>query len=388
MKKIEDKTIKDIVYASLFKRVIAIIMDIVLFFAIFSFLFWPAIDGSIDLGFHNKQIKKQMEDLQFRSGLFVDLSKNQDKSVVSQIDSNVLSDGNGYFTFDSYKTYVKALNYFYLYSDYSDYFWSKKIENPSELASFDKNKWFNEEILNIGKDEKFDAFYYESGNVSEEAVTFTLDENKNILSYEVHVLVKDTITFNNQKYTRNGDENAKNQDYIISYLKFFTESKVYDGEYLISLQYFKERPTYNSLYKWLSSVARYNAYISMIPACLICFFLFPMIFKNGETLGMKAMHLGYVNVEEYQVGRGQVLVKKLYVCTELYIATLTFLLIYLVDYLVMIFTKKHRSIGDLIAGTIMIDTKNSVWFYNKEVEEKLIERINSNLEDANISSEN
>ena len=50
----------------------------------------------------------------------------------------------------------------------------------------------------------------------------------------------------------------------------------------------------------------------------------------------------------------------------------------------MIFTKRHRSFSDFVAATVMIDTKTSVWFVSRAVEEKLIAQVEENLKKSNF----
>lgn len=111
---------------------------------------------------------------------------------------------------------------------------------------------------------------------------------------------------------------------------------------------------------------------------LIFYLLFPLIFKNGETLGKKVVHIGFVNKEGYDIKKRQIIFRQLLLF--LYISLCTFVVgigltslatlgvgvfIYLIA---TIIPKSHKSPIDFAAMTYLIDTSKSVWFHDAEEE--------------------
>ena len=212
--------IRDIVYAPLVRRVFAFIIDIIFFSLLFLATFLPATEGLFDYGFNTMGVLNETMRLQVKSGLFIDRSVNQDATSVTNISSLELTNENGYFTFDGYETYIKAIYYFYFLSDFSNEVTSFYFDNTPTLL--EKNKWFNENVLLIGWDKDFDVFYYENNDIYSSPVN--LNEDNQILS--LNVKVKNDIIFNGISYHRNGDNLEKNQEYIVNVLKIFTDNVI------------------------------------------------------------------------------------------------------------------------------------------------------------------
>ena len=370
--------IKNIVYASLVKRIFAIIIDLLFFGILFCATFLPATEGLFDYGFGTMDALKDTLVLQVKSGLFVDRSAAQDYSSVTNISSTLLVDENGYFTFDGYEKYIKATYYFYFQSPFSEEIEDYYFDHEPTIE--EKNQWYNENVLLIGWDKDYDAYFYPDGSLTNSPVT--LNENNEITG--INVKIKETVIFDGTKYTRNGDSNQKNQQYIVAYLKIFTDADKINGTYHIACNNLARVKEYRQLYKRLEDISRYEAYISIAIASAVYFMIIPLFFKNGETLGMKIMSIGLVNSLGYQVAKKQTFAKFLFISLEVYVGFFTFFLFYLLDYLIIVFTKKHRSLSDLVSATIMIDTKTSVWFIDKKTEDILTKQVVENLDNAGI----
>lgn len=370
--------IKNIVHAPLVRRVFGLVIDIIFFAILFLATYLPATEGLFDYGFGTMDVLHDTMKLQVKSGLFIDRSVDKDCTSVTNISSTELTNENGYFTFEGYESYIKATYYFYFLSDFADEVTSFYFDNTPTIL--EKNKWYNENVLLIDWDKDFDVYYYENNDLTTSPVN--LDKEDNIVS--INVKIKETIIFAGNKYTRNGDNLEKNQEYIINYLRIFTDTDNLNGTYHIACNNLARTSEYSALYKKLENISRYEAYISIAFASVIYFLILPMFFRNGETLGMKIMNIGLVNTLGYQIAKKQVFAKYLFVSIEIYIGFLTMFLFYLVDYLMIVFTKNHRSISDYISASLMIDTKNSVWFIDKKTEDILTEQVTQNLRNAGV----
>lgn len=371
--------IKDIKYANLGRRVLGIIFDLIFFVIILLFLYLPVVEGYVDIGFHNKQVLNDVKAHQVYSGLFVDRSEEDEVPLtnVSLIGREELTDDNDYFTFDSYEVYLNATYNFYSNKGLS--FHKELMEmifKKTDISENEFNYWYNTEVLNIDQSSDYDVFYLENNDL----YSSPLNENAK---------VKATITFKGEKFTKNGNDNRDNQEYILSSIKIFTDTLDFPGTYQEALLHFRNTNQYSNYYLQLERISRYEAYIAIAIGGLIYFLIIPLFFKNGETLGMKIVHVGLVNSLEYQVSKPQVFLKNLVILAEIFLGLFTFFIVFLVDYIVMIFTKRHRSFSDFVAATVIIDTKNSVWFASRAVEEKLVAQVEENLRKSNfVEAEN
>ena len=371
--------IKDIKYANLGRRVLGIIFDLIFFVIILLFLYLPVVEGYVDIGFHNKQVLNDVKAHQVYSGLFVDRSEEDEVPLtnVSLIGREELTDDNDYFTFDSYEVYLNATYNFYSNKDLS--FHKELMEmifKKTDISENEFNYWYNTEVLNIDQSSDYDVFYLENNDL----YSSPLNENAK---------VKATITFKGEKFTKNGNDNRDNQEYILSSIKIFTDTLDFPGTYQEALLHFRNTNQYSNYYLQLERISRYEAYIAIAIGGLIYFLIIPLFFKNGETLGMKIVHVGLVNSLEYQVSKPQVFLKNLVILAEIFLGLFTFFIVFLVDYIVMVFTKRHRSFSDFVAATVIIDTKNSVRFVSRAVEEKLVAQVEENLRKSNfVEAEN
>lgn len=366
--------IKDIKYANLGRRVLGIILDLIFFIILLLFFYLPVVEGYVDIGFHNTQVLNDVKALQVHSGLFVDRSEESQEPLtnVSLIGREELTDENNYFIFDSYKVYLNATYNFYTNKDLS--FHNELLEmifSKTDISDSELNYWFNTQVLNIDQSLDYDVYYLENDDL----YSSPLNDNCKI---------KETITFKGETFTKTSDDNRQNQEYILASIKIFSDTLDFPGTYQEALLHLRNTDEYSNYYLQLERISRYEAYIAIAISGLIYFLIIPLFFKNGETFGMKIVHVGLVNSLEYQVSKPQVFLKNFFILAEIFVGIFTFFLVFLVDYIVMIFTKRHRSFSDLIAATVVIDTKTSVWFVSRSVEEKLISQIEENLKKSNL----
>ena len=366
--------IKDIKYANLGRRVLGIILDLIFFIILLLFFYLPVVEGYVDIGFHNAQVLNDVKALQVYSGLFIDRSEESQEPLtnVSLIGREELTDENNYFTFDSYKVYLNATYNFYTNKDLS--FHNELLEmifSKTDISDSELNYWFNTQVLNIDQSLDYDVYYLENDDL----YSSPLNDN---------CKVKETITFKGETFTKTSDDNRQNQEYILASIKIFSDTLDFPGTYQEALLHLRNTDEYSNYYLQLERISRYEAYIAIAISGLIYFLIIPLFFKNGETFGMKIVHVGLVNSLEYQVSKPQVFLKNFFILAEIFVGIFTFFLVFLVDYILMIFTKRHRSFSDLIAATVVIDTKTSVWFVSRSVEEKLISQIEENLKKSNL----
>lgn len=144
--------------------------------------------------------------------------------------------------------------------------------------------------------------------------------------------------------------------------------------------------------------------VAIIFTFMIFYFVIPLFFKNGETIGKKVMHICLVNKLGYQYKRIQLLPRVLFptLLTIIIVFFAGFSIwafagvsaVILISFLFVIFTKDNKAIHDFFAGTLVIDAKQSTWFKDINEEEnaekdvaEYVEQVRANndaLTDKNI----
>ena len=131
----------------------------------------------------------------------------------------------------------------------------------------------------------------------------------------------------------------------------------------------------------------------IVPSILVSFslffILFPLIFKNGETLGKKTVNIGLVTKDGYSVKKRQIVLRQisllLYVCLSSFIlgvgytSIATLFLGVFIYFTATIISKTKRSPMDYLAYTYCIDTLKSVWFKDEFEEKEKIEQLEENM---------
>ena len=122
----------------------------------------------------------------------------------------------------------------------------------------------------------------------------------------------------------------------------------------------------------------------------IFFIVIPLIFKNGETLGKKTVHIVLINKDGYSVQKRQIVLRQILLL--LYVAFFSFVvgigftsfatlgLGVLIYFIAAFAVKSHRSIVDFAAYTLEVDSKTSVWFKDALEEKAKDMEIEENLQ--------
>ncbi len=212
---------------------------------------------------------------------------------------------------------------------------------PKEVYT---DKWFNEEILKISGD---GAAYFETDNENKLATIKTLDDNTDLI-----------------KFLRNRINDAAGDLYY--------------------------RDFYQQLNNDIKLIQLFIIIPSFVITMLLVYFLPTMLFKNGETLGKKFMHLAVISKDGYAAKKRQYIFR--FVVFFLEITLITFVvgvgftsiatlgIGVLALFIATLINKDHRSLHDFAAMTLVVDANKSVWFTSKEEEQKKVEEINKNME--------
>ena len=278
--------------------------------------------------------------------------------------------------------------------DYKDYealfyeFYSSFMPSKKEYKYTHDTYWYNVHIYGL-KDEK--------GLYSQD------DLKENVLSISRHI---GPTLFT---YKLDADSNKLLDEFALPIAKENDEEKVISSEEnkkLLSFYYLSDEESKNSdiakEYKYIyfyalseltsitSIVKEFNAYniygmtisisVALIFSMFIFYFVIPLIFKNGESLGKLIMHTCLVNKLGYAYNKLGLIIRFLIpallvgiVLVFMGLSLISLLIlsgIILISYLMVIFTKDHKAIHDYLSGSLVIDKKESTFFKDATEEER------------------
>lgn len=227
---------------------------------------------------------------------------------------------------------------------------------PKDIYTED---WFNSTILEIGSKNAI----YQLDGASEYVLT---DSFKN-------------------KHTDASKTEEENKANIEKEARIYVANKIYDATKDLYEQPFMKMVNSN-----VNGARVVQIIVSYYISFALVYILFPLIFRNGETLGKKTMHICLVNKKDYQVTKPQMLLRSLVLMAEFSLcsfiigvgptslATLGVGLFVLLIATLLI--KNNKAPHDLAAGTLVIDAKTSVFFENASEEERAVNKLQENMD--------
>ena len=148
----------------------------------------------------------------------------------------------------------------------------------------------------------------------------------------------------------------------------------YSGHYANACRHLANQP---AMAKYESRL-RNITYISTIPTftapAIIFFFIIPIIIPNGRTLGKLICKTAVVGFDGYTARKPFIVIRQFIITMMWLILALPWTLVgvpltiflMLLTYMSHVMSKTSRSFVDLIAGTISVDARASVWFASEE----------------------
>ena len=359
--------VKKIVTAPLFNRTFGAIIDLVLTIFIGAGIFL----GISSIASNVSWIKAYKDDY------------NQ-----TVIDSGLMKMEEGELKQYEYETYDLYEQRFYNF--YHDYF-SQKTEKIYDIYWFNVFIYGQTDILGKYTETDLNDRSSLAKNIGPTYFTYRLDDSNNPLVNEFAIPkdshngadeLSDATKTKLRLYFYASDEEAKENEIANKY-KFVYYYALSDLTSLSKLQ-----DDYNH-YAFFSTTL--PLVITIFIAFMIFYFIIPLCFKNGETLGKKVMHTCLVNRLGYAYRRVQLIPRFLFptslIIAIVFITGFSFWSLgiisisLLISYLFVIFTKENKALHDYFAGTLVIDAKESTWFKNIDEEEKMQKEVESFVED-------
>lgn len=315
----------DLYLGKIWKRIIASVLDYVVVFALAITFFMFISTGMVDIGFHNSFYKQEQFRLQDESHLF-DVS--EENGVYTQV--NIIEFNEKEVDFAKF---LVAINDFYY-----DYLDSSNKNNETlnkEYFLFDEDSLEN----SIFKINSLDASYAD----------FVLKET-----------VVDVATNNEYKKGEEGYDQA-----IKNY--FIDENK---GVYNLALSTFTNSQEFVSISNQIIFIERVEIMLCMLVASLIVFPLPILINKNGESIFMHFLKLGYATRNGYKVRLGHKLIRIFVLCVLNTISVYLYLTPFLINIILFFVTREKRSLVDLSSGEVCVDLTTSTIYVDYEEMEK------------------
>lgn len=150
--------------------------------------------------------------------------------------------------------------------------------------------------------------------------------------------------------------------------KLFTSSDNSNGikEIVENSTYIKSLTEQNNNMMWKSII-----YIipSIFAVSFIFYFIIPICSKNGETIGKYIMHLCVLSSDGYELKKYWYIPRYFaYVIIEYILGICSFGGLFLISYIMFVFTRKRRCLHDFCSNAVVADKRQSTWFKNREQE--------------------
>lgn len=295
----------------------------------------------------------------------------------------------------------------YEYTSYEEYqtlfynfyhgFYANETQNNYDVY------WFN--VFIYGQDDALKQFEEKDlaarpalvRNIGKTYFTYRLDENSEPLFNEFAlpvasengtIAIDDTTKKQLKNYFYVSDEEAESNLQASQY-KFIYYYALADLTSLSKLQ--------NDYNRFALFSTTLPLVIAIFITFMIFYFVIPLFFKNGETIGKKVMHTCLVNKIGYQYSRLQLIPRFLF--PTFLIMAVVFLMGFsmwsllivsasiLISYLFVVFSKDNKALHDLFAGTLVIDARESTWFKNINEEEQIQKDVDTYVESVKNNQE-
>lgn len=362
-----NNNVKKIVNASLFSRTFSAVIDLII--AIF-------VGAGIYLGF-----SKIAENIP-------SIKAYKDDYTQTIVDSGLMKLNKGELEQYEYDDYLEYQTMFY---DFYHNYYAQEMHKEYDVYWFNVFIYGQEDNLSLYTKSQLDARPALVRVYGPGLFAYKLDSDDQPL-YQEFAIPKDSSS-----------ESAKKQ--LRNYF-YVADNEVIEGSVAAKQKfiYYYALADLTSLPKLQSDYDHYAFLASTLPLVIaifvtfmIFYFLIPMLFKNGETIGKKVMHICLVNKLGYQYSRLQLIPRFLaptfLVIAVIFITGFSFwsLLIVsgglLISYLFAIFSKNNRALHDIFAGTLVVDARESTWFKNAEEEAKTQQEIDEYVEAVKNSDE-
>lgn len=318
----DESMAKIIVLASMWKRAFAHLVDLVLSAALFSLIYFPgvfpfAVDHKTYAANQDAMVSRLLE-----SGLYAGFGK----TAVNPVSAGTMSKVEDLSTYTVYQNQVGVTVHLVdnLYTFYTERSASFGGANLSSSV-------FDSTILKLGTAESNIAGY-EKGEDGYLHLTL-IDEKEESTSF---LFFKDV--YNAACSSLNADSTLQKLD---------------------------------AANRGIAIGAVLWAFPPLLASFAVFFLLFPLCFPDGQTIGKRIFKLVVLTKDGYSYPKGMLVWRFFaYFLSEVLLTLASFGASLMISYTMAMFTKKHRSIHDYLAGSVVASQEDSLWFKNALEEER------------------
>lgn len=161
-----------------------------------------------------------------------------------------------------------------------------------------------------------------------------------------------------------------------------TVADFYTNKYTTAINQYLQNPDVSYYVKKTQEGTILSVVTAILFGILLIIVVLPLFNKNGVTLGEMIMKTTVSNKFGFKVNKGQALIRGIASVLINYFGA--FLLINLVSFGFILFSKKKQSLVDLLAATLVLDKQNSLIFADVDA----LRIYNNRLKDAEEEIEN
>lgn len=376
---------KTIEKASLFKRIVAAVMDGLLavfsFFLIVTYITTPIARKASKYDDYVMQIYQQ----EVSSHLYMMLQQNSDgeyvvievKDYTDKLNENSFKKIYPIFNINAVtgNDFIRYLHYYYtvyLTGDVS------KVELPS-IETTNVNDYVSPDAQTLING-KLPSEIYTNRYFSVYVLGLSPEGETNVSPYYEYPKIGTETDYDGIPVIKEGvDQTAVLKN--LRELAYNATRTFFKDEYISSRQ---------SQIKSIQLWSQIPVYVFVVG---IFYVLVPLLMRNGETLGKKSLSLGIVSSNGYRTKKRQILFRSLVFVVEISFSLfivgygLTSFATLAVGCVLMmafaVFTKKNQAPHDMAAMTMEVDMKKSVFFENANEEKKYHERVDENIAKLN-----
>lgn len=366
-----------IVLAPVWKRFLAAILDAVVFLLLLLGVF-AAVQAIFNVTPYINSLKNDITYYSLKSGLYYEKEGNLYPYTEEQerID---------------YQFYFDMIEDFYIEDDKLLSFPDQNVVVLNETYTqftYEESKyyWFNVNILGLDDDLNLypNRVLKKPSQDGKKYFTYAKDSEGNLL-YGSEAVPLDEFLLSSGNVSAFGNEQLrsflyKTDDISLYYLALETFTNLpniqyLSGEYSVMLQ-------------------AYPLSIALAISFPIYYVVIPLFLRDRATLIKRFFGLGLMTKYGFKATRAQTLLRGLpvycimmivFIFLNQNIATIILLGLLLISYFVSLFTTQHTALHDLVAGTVVIDSKNSLIYSSREEQDSAEKELGLILDRATES---
>lgn len=160
------------------------------------------------------------------------------------------------------------------------------------------------------------------------------------------------------------------------YIDYEIGEKISQEEFNEALEKFKNDSRAMEVLNKVNTLSMIGTAVTLFLAIIPNYLLFPLIFKNGQTLGKKLMKIAIVDKDGCRVKFSSLILRNIVglylfdlLVSYFFMLIINIPIIAIISLLMGLFTKNKRTVHDLVANTYVVDEELSIIYFSLEDKE-------------------